>query len=125
MRLREIEFETRSGAQRRLHVNVAGALVDDAIDGGQAESGTFSWIFCGEERLKDAGSDIGSHAAAGVSDSKHDVRPGLYGWMHCGIARIHGDVVSFDEKRAASRHGVGGVYGEVEENLLDLPGIGE
>jgi len=40
--LREINFEAGTGAGRRVDANVAGALVDDAVDGGEAEAGTFA-----------------------------------------------------------------------------------
>src|SRR5262249_54735930 len=113
LRLRQINFETGSGAEGGFQVNVTGTLIDDAVDSSEAQASAFARIFRSEERLKDTSLDFRAHSATGVGDGKHDVVPRFNGGMRAGIPRVHGNVMGFDEQAAALRHGVGRVYREV------------
>jgi len=44
--------------------------------------------------------------------------------MKVRVAVINDEVLGFDGELAPERHGVAGVDGEIEENLLKLAGVG-
>ena len=69
----EINGEDGAAAELALHEDVAAALLDDAVDGGESEAGAFAFFLGGEERLEDAGLGFAVHALAGVADGDHDV----------------------------------------------------
>jgi len=121
----EIYFKASAGAQRGFDVNVAGALVDDAVDGGETKAGAFARSFRSEKWFKDASLGFRGHAEAGIGDGDKNVLAGLYRRMRLGIFGVHSEVVSFDKKCAAFGHGVGSIDREVEKDLFDLAGIGE
>jgi len=102
----------------------AAVGIDDAADGGEAEAGAFAGVLGGEERFPDPGKDVGRNAGAGVFDLKEEeVAGATTGNFVCGFGREDG-VFAAQRESAAVGHGVAGVDGEVEEDLVDLGGVG-
>src|SRR5262249_9166038 len=61
---RQVNAEGRSQARRAVHVNEALVLLDDAVDGGQSQTGAAAGLFCGKERLENVRQRLGVHANA-------------------------------------------------------------
>jgi len=125
LRVWQVDFEASAGAGRRLDMDAAGTLIDDAINGGEAKTGAFAGFLGGEEGFKDAGFDFGGHAGTVIGDGKHGVVAGLEGRMRERVLFIGDDIVGFNDEFSAAGHGVGGVDGEIEKDLFDLTGVGE
>jgi len=64
----QINLEAGAAAGGGVDVDEAAALLDDAVDRGEAEAGTLAGFLGGKERLKDAGFGGRVHALAGVGD---------------------------------------------------------
>src|SRR5260370_41705539 len=63
------------------------------------------------------------HAGAGIGYREHHVLPRLHGKVLAGVILVEIDVRGFDRQRAAVGHGIAGVHGEIEDDLLDLSAI--
>ena len=121
---RQVDAEGRALADLAVGEDVAARLLDDAVDGGQAEAGALADILGGEERLEDLGHDLGRHAGAGVLDLDQHVLAGRHAVAGELQALALGDVARADGERAAVGHGVAGVDGEVDDHLLELRLVG-
>src|ERR1700730_659808 len=102
----------------------AAALLDDAVDGGEAEAGSRAGLLGGEERFEDAGLGGGFHTVAGVGNGDDHVVSTLDRRMEMGVLAVDEKILRIDGELAAERHGVAGVDGEIEEDLLELAGVG-
>ena len=65
------------------------------------------------------------HPDAGVGHLHEDVAAGLRPRMRSDEGPAERDGLHGDAERAAGRHGVAGVRGEVEQDLLDLDPVGQ
>ena len=74
---RQIDLERGAAAHFAVDVDVAAGLLDDAVDGGQAQAGALARPLGGEERLEDLRLRGRVHAAAGVAHRQHHVAAGL------------------------------------------------
>jgi hypothetical protein len=74
---RQINVESCARSPFALREHVSIALLDDAVDGRQAEAGAFSFFLGGKERLEDAGLGFFVHAVAGIGNRDHGIAPGL------------------------------------------------
>src|ERR1035441_7103952 len=98
------------------------ALLDDALNGGESEAGAVADLLGGEEGLEDVALSFLVHALTVVAEGEADV---------LSVRQVHGepraafDVGGFDGQPTARRHGIAGIDGEIDENLVHLPGIGE
>ena len=102
---------------------MAAALLDDPEDRGETEAGPLAGALGGEERLEDAAPDLGRHTAAGVAHHQGHVATR----SDADAARRRGAEVGvdgLDRQRAALRHGVAGVDGQVDDHLLELCPVG-
>ena len=120
---RQIDLERRSPAGFAVHPDVAAALLDDAVNGGEAEAGALDSLG-GEKRLEDMGLSFGIHAHAGVADGQHHVLARLRWGVQAGIAFVERDIGGLDGEFAALRHGIAGVDRQIHDDLFDLAGIG-
>ncbi len=77
-----------------------------------------------EERLEDAGLSLGVHARAGIGDGQHHVVSGDEWGMQARVVLIELDVGGFDRQLAAGWHCVARVYGQIHDDLLNLPHVG-
>ena len=67
---------------------------------------------------------VAIHPDAGVAHREQDVRPGRDLEMLHRVALVEGDVPGLDRDRPAVGHRVAGVDHEVDDDLVDLAGIG-
>ena len=74
---REINIEGGAVAGFAGGFDPALMLVDDAVNGGQAQAGTFADFLGGEKRLEQVAQRNGIHAASGVDDAEADESPVL------------------------------------------------
>src|SRR5208282_1643452 len=123
IRAGEIDLKRRSVSRFTVDQDVSGALLDNAVYGGQAQTGAFAHLFGGEEGLEDARHGSRVHAAAGITDREYDVFSCCYGLMLLGggIVKHHG--TSFENELTTTRHGVARVHREVYHDLVELAGI--
>lgn len=118
-------MECGSDADLAGHIDVATALLDEAVDHGQAETGTFSYFFGGEERLEDFGLGFRVHADAVVNDREENVGAG-FDWVGILLDRKLGHVVisGLDGNTAAIGEGIARVYDQIDDGLLKLGLVG-
>src|SRR5271166_2242794 len=119
-RAREIDLERCSLAGFTVNHYVSRALLDDAIYRGQAQTSSFAGFFGGKERLEDARHGSLVHAAPSVADRKHDVFSWRYGVLLLGKGLVEFNGASFENKLAATRHGIAGIHREVDHDLVKL-----
>lgn len=96
---------------------------DDAAHGGETEAGALAGALGGEERFPDVGEDVGWNAGAGVFDLDGKERAWPTFLDLAGGFGGENDVFGAKEQGAALRHGVAGVDGEVQEDLMNLGGV--
>src|SRR5256885_1157007 len=104
--------------------DIAAALLDDPVDGREAEPGAFSLRFGGEEGLEDPSSSLGTHANAGVAHREHGVGPRLHDRVLAGIRFVELHVGGFDRQLTARGHGIARIHGEIHDDLLELAAVG-
>ena len=93
---RQINPERGSDADFAINVDVAAALLDDAVHHRQPQARSLADAFGGEEGLKDARLHFRRHAAAGIADGHHDEPPrsGLRVRLRVGLVEF--DIAGFD-----------------------------
>ena len=69
------------------------------------------------------GERLGIHPAPRVADRDDDVPSGRNRIVRGRERRVESHIGQLDRQAAASGHGVAGIDGEIQENLLDLPGV--
>ena len=99
-------------------------LFGDTESGGEAKTGAFAFVLGGEERLKDSLHGGRIHADAGVRDAELDVAAGRDGGVSPAEVPAELDIARFDEKLAAIGHGIASVQAKINQDLLDLRGVG-
>ena len=100
----------------------AAVVADDAVGRGQPQAGAALVFPGGEEGVEDPVEDLRVDAAAAVShgDAHVTARRSAAGGS---LLMVEVDVCRGQADLAAERHGVGGVDEQVEQHLLDLPGV--
>lgn len=119
----EINGEGSSLPGFTANLDVAAALLDDAVDGGETEAGTVAAFLGGEKRLENTGESGIVHAAAGVADGENDEGAGLAIGESSGGVFVEIDGRSFQRDAAALGHGVSSIFDETGEDLFELDGI--
>lgn len=94
-------------------------LLDDTVDGRETEAGAFALFFGGEEGLEDAFLGFGVDAGAGVLEAEDKVGLGVHVVREEKLRLIHFAAYHGELHLSAVRHGVAGVCGEVDEDLLE------
>src|SRR5690606_6308336 len=74
---REGNVERGPRARRAVDVDERVVLPDDSMDGREPETGAFTQLLRGEERLEDAGQVLAGDAAASVGDREAHPVPGV------------------------------------------------
>src|SRR4030095_12471021 len=74
---RQEDLERRAAAVLAVNPDVDAVLLDDAVAGGEAETGAAAGRLGREERLEEVPRDVLGHAHAGVADGQHHVVPRL------------------------------------------------
>ena len=111
-------MDRRAGTGLALEADEAAALADGAVDAGEAESGSLPVRLGGEERLEGPRGRLGVHPVAAVDDREDAVGAGG-DLLLAGLRLAELDGAGPDRQRAAGRHRVAGVQGEVDEGRLD------
>ena len=125
-RHREMDAEARPRAWLAGDGDEPPALVDDAVDRGQAEAGPFPDHLRGVERLEDVGQRLGIHPGAGIGRDEHDVHAWRRNLDAAGgrLPRIDPHGGGLERQRPAIRHRVARVQREVEQHLVELSRVG-
>src|SRR5690606_36164226 len=113
----------RPVSQLAVDPDAPATLLDDAVDGGQAESGSLSLILGREEGLEDAASSLGIHAGPCIAHREHHVWPRAHRAVSLDVLDIEIDVGGLDGKLSAMGHGITRIHGEVHDHLLELARI--
>jgi hypothetical protein len=116
--------ESRASADLALAPDVSSALLDDAVARREPEPGSLPALLRREERLEKPRLDLLGDPDARVADCHADVRTGLSGHVRAGKRLVQVGVGGLDRKDSAGRHRVAGVQDEIQDGLLDLPGVG-
>ena len=100
-------------------------LGDDAVDGGQAEARSLALGLGGEERLEHPVRRRPWGIPVPVSLTlTATYRPGARrAWPGRGLVEVRAG--GLDDQLPAGRHRVAGVDGQVDQDLLDLAGVGQ
>src|SRR5262249_31287360 len=118
---RPIDGENGAGAEFAVDTNVAAALIDDAADDSEAQSGTQARGFGSEEGFVKVGQGVSGHARAGVAHAEDDVVAGRK-LPRIGGVMGDGGIGGFENQGAAARPGVSGVDGQGDGDLIELSG---
>src|ERR1700689_3755884 len=121
---RQINVERGADSFFALHHDVSGALLYDAIDGGESESGAFAFFFGGKEGLEDSRLCFFVHADAGVAYGQQNVVAGTNKGLAAAMGLSHDQVLGLDGELAAAGHRVFGVHYEIHQDLFQLSGVG-
>ena len=108
----------RPRAELAADFDVSAALIDDAIDGRQAEAGPLALGFRGEERLEDMAQHLPAHPCAVVPDGELEVVARLDIEACFAELLIQRVACRADCQLASARHGVPRVDGQVHDDLL-------
>src|ERR1019366_2077075 len=101
----------------------AFTLFHNAINGGQAQTCSFSYLLGSEEGLKNMGLGFFVHAAPGIADREHYV-PARFGvWVLADIELIEFCICRLDQQLSTLRHCVSGIDRKIHQDLLHLPSI--
>src|SRR5208283_3768496 len=120
---RQVNVESCARSELTFGEDVSIALLDDAVDGGEAEAGAFSFFLGGKERLKDAGLGFLVHALAGIGNRDHGIASGLDKTVFAEVL-AHGNVGALQSELAAFGHGIFGIDDQVHDDLLKLADVG-
>src|SRR5712691_224016 len=121
---REINGEDCTAGEFALDEDVAATLLDDSVDGGEAEAGALAFFFGSEKGLEDAGLSVTVHALAGVADGNHDVGTVFDESIFGAMGAVEGNTGGTNADFAAVGHGVFGIDHQIHDDLLKLSGIG-
>ena len=120
---RKINLEGRSPAQFAVHPDEAAALLDYAVDRGQAQARAFALRLRGEERLKNVRLRLQAHARACVGDAQKHIVALADNRMLVVVNAVQFGVGGFDDQLSPIRHGVARVDHEVHDDLFHLAGV--
>lgn len=120
---RKVDFECRTLADLRIHVNPPALLPYNAIDGGKPKPRPLALGLCGKERIENLLQDILGNAAARVRDRKTSKGARLCVGVISHIRFRERSSRGADGQPSPVRHGVAGVDREVQQNLFKLSGI--
>ena len=102
---------------------MTAALLDDAVDGGQAEAGALALRLRREEGFEQVPHDLRAHSATRVRHGQGDVRTRLGIPTTRGLIFVEHGLAGRDLDRSPVRHRLARIEDEVQEDLLDLHGI--
>jgi hypothetical protein len=91
----------------------------------EPETRPLSHLFRREERLEDVFERLRLDARSGVGHLEADVDSRLDGRVLGRVALVDAFRARTDRQRAAARHCVAGVDGEIDDDLLELAAVGD
>ena len=122
---REVGAKDAAAAETAPDVDVAFRLLHDAVNAREPEPGALSGRLRREEGFEEVSLRRLIHPYAGVGHFEQDVKADVCSGMGPDEGFREHAAPHRDAQRAARRHRVAGVCGEVEQDLLDLDGVGE
>src|SRR6516225_2004380 len=117
---RQVDPEVAALSDNAVERQVAAALLDDPVDGRKPEASARPYALGGEEGLEDPVDDVGRDAGAGIDDLDLDVVAGRNGFTRGGERPVELEIAGADRQAPTIRHGVAGVDGEIDDDLLQL-----
>ena len=121
---RQINGESGTATRLALNIHPAIVLAGDIKNRREAEAGAFSNIFGRKKRFKNVGARRFIHAATGVGDFQfYKMSNGRFR-MNLGVLRPDKCFGNFYNQRAAIRHRVTRVTGEIHDDLFNHALIG-
>ena len=121
---RQVDLEGRALPELALHFDPALMLFDDAVNGGESQTGALAKFLRGKERLEEAAQGHIVHAQSAVGDGERDESSGpSLGRVALDVGRLNLRDAGGDHDLPAARHGVARVDCEVENDLLDHSAI--
>ena len=121
---REVDLEGRAETGLGVDLHVPAGLGDDAVDRREPEAGAVAGLLGGEERLEDVLETVRRDPRAGVRDGQAHVALGR-DQVLARVVLVEVQRAGLERDRAAGRHRVARVDGEVDDHLLDLRAVGE
>src|SRR6202008_410500 len=103
--------------------DVSTRLLHNSIHSGETETGAFTGVLGGEERIERLLARVAIPSDPGVATRQHYVAPGNDGRVLAGVRLIELHILGLDGNGSALRHRVARVDYQVDEYLLDLTGI--
>ena len=103
---RQIDAEHRALADLAVAEDEAAGLLDDAIDGREAEAGALAHLLGREERLPDLVEMLARNAGAGILHLAEHIFAGRHEAGIDGPRFLFGDIGGAHRQRAAIGHGV-------------------
>jgi hypothetical protein len=119
----QIHAKARSDADLAVDLDVPPVLLDAAEDRGQAQTGPLAGRLGSEEGLEDPRLHVLGHSRAAVGHREKHVATHVGIPMQSQVARVEHDFLRLDGEASPPGHGVAGVDGQVEHDLLELAGI--
>src|SRR5262249_46533547 len=119
----KINLKRRTASRLAMHADVAATLFDDPVDGRQPETCSLGKLRR-KERFENMRLCFFVHTAAVILYGQQNVFPGFQVGRMNTLAFGQIDVACFETYRAARGHGVAGVNGQVNQDLLDLDRVG-
>ena len=115
----------KRGSPRQLagDADEPSVLLDDPIDGGEAEPCPLPARLCREERLENVFQHIGSHAGPVIADAERHVPARMESRVRGAVGLVKRDVCRGDRHFADTVDRIAGVHGQVGEHLIELDRI--
>jgi len=116
----QVHTERAAFAKFAVNIDEAVVLLDDAVDGGQAESGSLADFLFRIEGFKNMRQGLLIHAATVIADSKHGIIAGQGLGVLLAIVVRDRRLGGFDGDAACTVDRIPRVDAQVGENLVDL-----
>ena len=102
----------------------AGMLFNDAIHGGEPQTGSLPRLLGGKKRFEYVGQMLGRNATAVILYPEPEKLPNSSLGVGCRMLRIHCDRCRPDSQPPAIDHGITGVDRQIHQDLLDHARVG-
>ncbi len=107
-----------------IELHMAAGLLDEAVDHAEAESAAGAGPLGGVEGLEGTLAHLRRHARARVRHPQGDIVPRYGIGEGRGVALVDLRPGRLDDEPPSRRHGVARIDGQIQQRVLDLPGIG-
>ncbi len=120
---RQEYFECRSSAGLAFNGQEATVAFDDSKRGGKAKTRALTFFLGSKEWLENLVDHTAWDALTVIAHPDHDVGTGRCSQSHCRIILIYHDILCCKKKGAAGGHGITGIDGNIEQDLVELSWI--
>ena len=117
----KIDIERRAFTGRTVYRDHPIVLPDDSVDRSQPQSGSFAGFLGGKKRFKDVRLHVGGHSRSAIGNGKPHILPRRqFHSAALDLRRVKKHVAGLNHQSAAGGHSIARIYGEVQDDLLDL-----